>query len=129
MPFIKSFSWTGQLTVGWASEIVPYSGDVDQIPDAKVAIETAYFAAANTTFLDSDIRRRLVAGRSLARSDDLTVIEVWEDTSFSQRLQLLVTDALDVKILKEDPDSFEDVYAETGFSWEVVSFDETEMIL
>ena len=25
IPYVKSFSWDGKLTIGWASEIIPYS--------------------------------------------------------------------------------------------------------
>lgn len=57
------------------------------------------------------------------------MIEVWEDSEFKEKLYLLITDAIKIRILKEDPDTSDEVFVETGFSWKVESFDSTEMTL
>ena len=44
LPYIISNSWTGQLKIGWTTELVPYEAP-SIIPEEKIAIEEVYFLA------------------------------------------------------------------------------------
>lgn len=71
----------------------------------------------------------MLSERRLSQQQENSAIEVWEDSDFQVSLKLFIIDAIQISILKADPDGFEDVYVETGFSWQVESFNSTEMTL
>ena len=67
MPYIKSYSWEGQLKVGWFTSLVPYKSP-DIIPSEKIAIDAEYFESKVVPLsrnLDDDLLS--IDGESSAR--------------------------------------------------------------
>ena len=97
MPYIKNFSWKGELVVGWSTNLVPYQDDLAVIPDDKVAIEATYFQTEKKEISKWD---ESLGARNLQPIEEFE----WESEEFQRQLKLLIANALSVEVLKEDPD-------------------------
>ena len=109
-PFVKDFTFTGELKVGWSTSIVPIA-DPEGLPTQKIAIEQPY------------------ANRGRRRLEEVILKD--PEAKQADRL-LLIKDAIEVKIVRDgDDEEATDLVAsgDVNFSWIVTEYSEEEIAL
>ena len=86
---------TGELAIGWSARLIPYNGDIQEVVDTKLAIESSFFTGISETnrrarLLQSSSDREILEEQFYGQK----VFEGWENYLHLNQIKLIVMDAL-----------------------------------